>query len=65
MKKISLHQIWKLKKEFPVSKTEREQMRILKKEKQEDIKAYLTIINLFLLAMIFIYVLYLMWNYRW
>lgn len=65
MKKISLHQIWKLKKEFPVSKTEREQMRILKKEREEDIKAYLTIINLLVLAMILISVLYLMWNYRW
>ena len=65
MKKISLHQMWRLKKEFPTTKTEREQMRILKKEKQEDIKAYLVIINLFLLAMILISVLYLMWNYRW
>lgn len=64
MKKISLHQMWKLKKEFPASKTEREQLRILKKERQEDIKAYLTIINLFILAMILIYVLYLMWNYK-
>ena len=64
MKKISLHQMWKLKKEFPSSKTEREQLRILKKERQEDIKAYLIIVNLFLLAMIFIYVLYLMWNYK-
>lgn len=65
MKKISLHQMWKLKKEFSTSKTEREQMRILKKEKQEDIKAYLIIVNLLVLAMILIYVLYLMWNYRW
>lgn len=65
MKKISLHQMWKLKKEFPASKAEREQLRILKKERQEDIKAYLTIINLLVLAMILIYVLYLMWNYRW
>ena len=65
MKKISLHQMWKLKKEFSTSKTEREQLRILKKERQEDIKAYLTIINLLVLAMILIYVLYLMWNYRW
>lgn len=65
MKKISLHQMWKLKKEFSTSKTEREQLRILKKEKQEDIKAYLVIVNLLVLAMILIYVLYLMWNYRW
>ncbi len=65
MKKISLHQMWKLKKEFSTTKTEREQLRILKKERQEDIKAYLTIINLLVLAMILIYVLYLMWNYRW
>ena len=65
MKKISLHQMWKLKKEFSTSKTEREQLRILKKERQEDIKAYLTIINLLALAMILISVLYLMWNYRW
>jgi hypothetical protein len=56
--------MWKLKKEFPASKTEREQLRILKKEKQEDIKAYLIIVNLLLLAMILIYVLYLMWNYK-
>lgn len=65
MKKISLHQMWKLKKEFSTSKTEREQLRILKREKQEDIKAYLIIVNLLVLAMILIYVLYLMWNYRW
>ena len=63
--KISKYQMWKLKKEFPTSKTEREQLRILKKNKQEDIKAYLIIINLLVLAMILISVLYLMWNYRW
>lgn len=65
MKKISLHQMWKLKKEFSTSKAEREQLRILKKERQEDIKAYLIIVNLLVLAMILISVLYLMWNYRW
>lgn len=63
--KISKYQMWKLKKEFPTSKTEREQLRILKKDKQEDIKAYLTIINLLFLATILIYVLYLMWTYKW
>jgi len=65
MKKISLHKMWKLKREFPTTKSEREQMIILKKEKQEDIKAYLVIVNLFVLSMILISVLYLMWNYRW
>ena len=63
--KISKYQMWKLKKEFPISKTEREQLRILKKDKQEDIKAYLTIINLLLLTAILSYVLYLMWTYKW
>ena len=63
--KISKYQMWKLKKEFPISKTEREQLRILKKDKQEDIKAYLTIINLLLLTTILSYVLYLMWTYKW
>lgn len=63
--KISKYQMWKLKKEFPTSKTEREQLRILKKDKQEDIKAYLTIINLLLLTTILSYVLYLMWTYKW
>ena len=63
--KISKYQMWKLKKEFPISKTEREQLRILKKDKQEDIKAYLTIINLLILATILIYVLYLMLTYKW
>lgn len=63
--KISRFQMWKLKKEFPTSKIEREQLRILKKDKQEDIKAYLTIINLLVLATILIYVLYLMWTYKW
>lgn len=63
--KISKYQMWKLKKEFPISKTEREQLRILKKDKQEDIKAYLTIINLLVLAIILIYILYLMWTYKW
>ena len=63
--KISKYQMWKLKKEIPTSKTEREQLRILKKNKQEDIKAYLTIINLLILATILIYVLYLMWTYKW
>lgn len=64
-KKISLFQMWKLRKEFPTSKTEREKMRILKKEKQENIKAYLMIINLLLLVAIFSYILYLMWTYKW
>lgn len=63
--KISRFQMWKLKKEFPTSKTEREQLRILKKDKQEDIKAYLIIINLLLLTAILIYVLYLMCTYKW
>lgn len=62
--KISRFQMWKLKKEFPTSKTEREQLRILKKDKQEDIKAYLTIINLLILATILIYVLYLMLTFK-
>lgn len=64
-KKISLSQMLRLKKEFYMSKTEREQLRILKKEKQEDIKTYLIIINLLLLTTIFSYVLYLMWTYKW
>lgn len=63
--KISKYQMWKLKKEFPTSKTEREQLRILKKDKQEDIKAYLIIINLLLLTAILSYVLYLMLIYKW
>lgn len=63
--KISKYQMWKLKKEFPTSKTEREQLRILKKNKQEDIKAYLIIINLLFLATILIYILYLMLTYKW
>ena len=33
--------------------------------KQEDIKAYLIIINLLLLVFIFSYILYLMWTYKW
>lgn len=63
--KISKFQMWKLKKEFPTSKTEREQLRILKKDKQEDIKAYLIIINLLILVAILSYVLYLMLTYKW
>ena len=63
--KISKYQMWKLKKEFPTSKTEREQLRIIKKDKQEDIKAYLIIVNLLVLATILIYVLYLMLTYKW
>lgn len=63
--KISRFQMWKLKKEFSTSKTEREQLRILKKDKQEDIKAYLIIINLLLLTAILSYVLYLMLTYKW
>lgn len=62
--KISRFQMWKLKKEFPASKTEREQLRILKKEKQEDIKTYLIIINLLLLTTILSYVLYLMITFK-
>lgn len=63
--KISRFQMWKLKKEFPTSKSEREQLRILKKDKQEDIKAYLIIINLLILVAILSYVLYLMLTYKW
>lgn len=65
LEKISRFQMWKLKKEFPTSKAEREQLRILKKDKQEDIKAYLIIINLLLLTAILSYVLYLMLTYKW
>lgn len=65
LEKISRFQMWKLKKEFPTSKTEREQLRILKKDKQEDIKAYLIIINLLLLTAMSSYVLYLMLTYKW
>lgn len=64
-KKISLSQMLRLKKEFSMSKTEREQLRILKKEKQEDIKTYLIIINLLVLVAILSYILYLMWTYKW
>ena len=64
-KKISHLQMWKLRKQFPATKTEHEQLRILKRERQEDIKAYLTIINLLVLATILIYVLYLMLTYKW
>ena len=64
-KKISLFQMWKLRREFPATKTERDQLRILKKDKQEDIKAYLIIINLLLLVAILSYVLYLMLTYKW
>lgn len=63
--KISHLQMWKLRKQFPATKTEHEQLRILKRERQEDIKAYLTIINLLVLATILIYVLYLMLTYKW
>ena len=63
--KISKYQMWKLKKEFPTSKTEREQLRILGKDKQEDIKAYLIIINLLILVAILSYVLYLLLTYKW
>ena len=63
--KISRFQMWKLKKEFPTSKTESEQLRILKKDKQEDIKAYLIIINLLILVAILSYILYLMLTYKW
>lgn len=65
LEKISRFQMWKLKKEFPTSKTERERLRILKKDKQEDIKAYLIIINLLILVAILSYVLYLMLTYKW
>ena len=64
-KKISIFQMWKLRREFPATKTERDQLRILKKDKQEDIKAYLIIINLLLLVAIFSYILYLMLTYKW
>lgn len=63
--KISFFQMKKLRKEFPMSKTEREQLRILKKDKQEDIKAYLIIINLLILVAILSYILYLMLTYKW
>lgn len=63
--KISRFQMWKLRREFPTSKIEREQLRILKKNKQEDIKAYLIIVNLLLLTAILSYVLYLMLTYKW
>lgn len=65
MNKISISKMFKLKREFEMTKTEREQIRILKSERQQDIKSYLTIVNLLLLAVILIYILYLMWTYKW
>ena len=46
-------------------KISRFQMWKLKKDKQEDIKAYLIIINLLILVAILSYVLYLMLTYKW
>lgn len=65
MNKISISKMFRLKREFEMTKKEREQIRILKSERQQDIKAYLIIINLLLLAVILIYILYLMWTYKW
>lgn len=65
MNKISISKMFRLKKEFEMTKPEREQMKILKKERQEDIKAYLIIINLLLLVAILLFILHLMWTYKW
>lgn len=64
-KKISLSQMFRLNREFSMTKTEREQLRILKKERQEDIKSYLIIIDLLLSVAILSYILYLMCAYKW
>ncbi len=64
-KKISLSQMFRLNREFSMTKTEREQLRILKKERQEDIRSYLIIINLLLSVAILSYILYLMCTYKW
>ena len=64
-KKISLSQMFRLNREFSMTKTEREQLRILKKERQEDIRSYLIIIDLLLSVAILSYILYLMCIYKW
>ncbi len=64
-KKISLSQMFRLNREFSMTKTEREQLRILKKERQEDIRSYLIIIDLLLSVAILSYILYLMCTYKW
>ena len=64
-KKISLFQMFRLNREFSMTKTEREQLRILKKERQEDIRSYLIIIDLLLSVAILSYILYLMCTYKW
>ena len=43
----------------------RNQKRMYRIHKQEDIKAYLIIVNLLLLTAILSYVLYLMLTYKW
>lgn len=63
-KKISLSQMFRLNREFSMTKTEREQLRILKKERQEDIRSYLIIIDLLLSVAILSYILYLMCAYK-
>lgn len=63
-KKISLSQMFRLNREFSMTKTEREQLRILKKERQEDIRSYLIIIDLLLSVAILSYILYLMCTYK-
>ncbi len=64
-KKISLSQMFRLNREFSMTKTEREQLRILKKERQEDIRSYLIIIDLLLSVAILSHILYLMCTYKW
>lgn len=64
-KKISLSQMFRLNREFSMTKTEREQLKILKKERQEDIRSYLIIIDLLLSVAILSYILYLMCTYKW
>lgn len=70
-KKMSLFQMWKLKKKFPkipkkrLTKEEIQYRQAQRKAKCENVCIFLITIFFLGIAMTSIYILYLMWTYKW
>ena len=67
-KKISLFQMWKLKKQFPKRKLTKEEIQLKqekKKVKVENICYFLITMFFLIMLAVAIYMLYLMLTYKW
>lgn len=70
-KKMSLFKMWKLKKKFPkipkkrLTKEEIQYRQVKRKAKCENVCIFLITIFFLVMFIVSIYILYLMWTYKW